>query len=157
MTEQFCFISNRNFLNLNTVTQKYDYIPYTKLCVSTSQGIDLEPLDQQWPLAISVSNQVLISLHKVGERLQKPHNDNFDLDDPYMYETRFNVEYRPLYDPNLKNHYTRLSMQRRLRKLELLSENCDAMCRRKDFFQYLRYLNKIRAVKIAAALKCKVS
>lgn len=142
---------------LNIVTPKFDFLPNTKLCISKPGGLDFMPLDQKFPKEIITSSQVLISRHKIGQQLYKQQRFDFDLDDPHMFESRFNVEYHRLHDPGLKSLFSSTVVKNHLRKIGMLSENGDAICSIKEFNEYLRYLDKMQSKQIIESLKAKVS
>lgn len=100
---------------------------------------------------LSLSNQVALSRHKVGEEILHHCRNGFVLDDPYIRSTRFFVDYHRMHDPGLKRYYSSIPVKNRLRKLRLLTNENDAICTQREFVDYLRYLDTIANYKLAQA------
>lgn len=154
MTKKLCISSSDilslNFKDLRSVTSK-------KLQVSNEDiGSGSMVQNSIRPWTISPSNQFLLSRNKIGNELLKHCKNGFHLDDPHMYQTRFYVDYHRLHDPALNRYYKTSTVKSQLKKLKLTNENSDAICSNKDFFEYLRYLDSIRAKNIKDARRLKV-
>lgn len=105
-------------------------------------------MDQQFPLAYTDAKQVLYSCNKIGESLFKPNRVDFDLSDNYLNHNRITVEYHPLYDPALKSYYNRRPVRKRLIELQEINDKDDAICSKRYFFDYVRYLEQRRTDKL---------
>lgn len=129
----------------------------TKLQVSQDDMASVS-VDQNLvrPWMISPSNLFLLSRQKIGTQLLEHCRNGFQLDDPYMHQTRFFVDYQRLHDPALKEYYNTVPVRNRLKRLDIISEKCDVICSNKDFVEYLRYLDSLRAKSIANNNKSEV-
>ena len=129
-------------LNLKDVKKSLRSAWQTKFIVSKNNQ-DNEPLPQNVikPWMLSLSNQIFVSRNKVGHELLHHCRHGFVLDDPYIRKTRFYVDYHRMHDPGLKNYYSRVPVRNRLKRLDLVSEDDDAICTSKEFMDYIRYLN----------------
>lgn len=131
-------------------------VPPIKFALSKSNDWEILPLDQKFPNAYTPSKQVLYSCNKVGASLFASRNPDFDLRDPYMYNSHATVEYNELHDAALESYFQKPVMRKRLQALNLVNERDDAVCSRRYFFQYLRYLEMQRSNKILKALTQEV-
>lgn len=129
-------------LNFKDIQKSLPSALQTKLIVS-KENQDNEPLHQNIikPWMLTLSNQTFVSRNKVGHELLHHCRNGFVLDDPYIRNTRFYVDYHRMHDPGLKNYYSSPLVRNRVRKLNLLSKDDDAICTNKEFVDYLRYLD----------------
>lgn len=138
MNKRFDILS----LNLRNIRRTLPSASQTKLIV-LQENEDSQPFAQtvikQWMLTLS--NQIFISRNKVGNELLQHCRRGFILDDPYIRETRFYVEYHRLHDPALQKYYASMPVKNRLKKLHLVSQENDAKCTHKEFTDYIRYLD----------------
>lgn len=125
--------------------------------MSKSDGWEIMPLDQKFSNAYTPLKEVVYSCHKVGTNLFCPDDGEFDLGDPHMYQGHATVEYNQLYDPALESYFQQPSVLKRLQKLNMVNDKGDAICSRRYFFQYLRFLESRRSGKILKALTREVS
>lgn len=135
-------------LDSDLVKNRHDYVPRVKYALSKSGAWEIMPLDQKFPFAFSAAKQVEYSCNKIGTRLFGAVEGEFNLRDPYLYQSRFTIEYNSLYDPSLESYYNRRPVRKKLRQLKIINEKGDAICSRRYFFEYVRYLEKRRADKI---------
>lgn len=103
------------------------------------------------PWMLSLSNHVAVSREKVGNELLHHCRHGFILDDPYIQSTRFFVDYHRMHDPALKRYYKSIPVRNRLKKLQLIAGENDAICTHKEFVEYLRYLDTNANYNIAEA------
>lgn len=122
-----------------------------------SGGMNSMPISQTFPLMISSDNQILKTRNKLGQQLYKSHHNDFDLDDPYMHESRFHVEYHRLHDPALKSYFELPLVKENLIKSGMLTNDDDVICSVEEFNDYMRYLNSLQGKENAAALKAKAN
>lgn len=129
-------------LNLKEIKRTHPSKTQTKLIVSNERK-NSQPLSQSIikPWMISLSNQVIVSRNKIGEELLQHCQNGFVLSDPFIRDTRFYVDYHRFHDPALKSYYNRIPVRNRLKKLELVTNDNDAICTQKEFVDYLRYLD----------------
>lgn len=129
-------------LNLREIKKSLPSAWQTKLIVS-KENQDHEALPQNVikPWMLSLSNQTHVSRNKVGHDLLHHCRHGFILDDPFMRKTRFYVDYHRLHDPGLKSYYARVPVRNRLKRLDLISEDDDAICTNREFMDYIRYLD----------------
>lgn len=129
-------------MNLREMKKTLPSALQTKLIVSKGNQ-DHEPLPQNVikPWVLSLSNQTYVSRNKVGHELLHHCRHGFVLDDPYIRKTRFYVDYHRLHDPGLKNYYNRVLVRNRLKKLDLVTTDDDAICTSEEFMDYIRYLD----------------
>ncbi|XP_055301244.1 uncharacterized protein LOC129567897 [Sitodiplosis mosellana] len=129
-------------LNLKDIKKSLPSALQTKLIVS-KENQDNEPLPQNIikPWMLSISSQTCVSRNKVGQELLQHCRHGFVLDDPYIRETRFYVDYHRMHDPGLKSYYTSIPVRNRVKKLELVTGENDALCTNKEFMDYIRYLD----------------
>lgn len=105
---------------------------------------------------ITSFEQFQMTRDKIGMELLKRCPNDFYLDDPYMYQSRFCIEYHRLHDPGLKRYYNSIPVKNRMKKLQLINDEDDAMCTGKEMIEYLRYLENIRSQNELFAMKKKV-
>lgn len=105
---------------------------------------------------ITVLKPFQMARNKIGVDLLKRRRNGFHLDDPYMNQSRFFTEYHRLHDPGLKSYYSRIPVRNRLKKLEMINNENDAICTNKEMIEYLRYLDGIRSDKVAKSMNKKV-
>lgn len=129
-------------LNLRDIKKSLPSATQTKLIV-TKENTENEPLPQTIikPWMLTLCKQILVSRNKVGKELLHHCRHGFVLDDPYIRETRFFVEYHRMHDPGLKSYYDSIPVRNRVKKLELVTKDNDAICTNKEFVDYLRYLD----------------
>lgn len=150
--------SRLDILSLDVKTLRDTIHPgkHVELAISEN-GVDDPQLDRSlksWIL--STPYQISFSRNKIGKPLLKPHRNGFLLDDPNMRQTRFFVEYHRLQDPSLKKYFSRSSIRNRLKELNMITEDDDAVCTKKEFAEYLRYLQIVRSLSVTDAIKAKV-
>lgn len=107
-----------------------------------------------WVLA--EPNYICVSRKKVGKSLLRKHRYKFDLEDPNIYFTRFFVEYQRLQDPALLRYLNSHPVRKRLEQLDFVSKADDALCSKKDFAEYLRYLEHLRSLQLSESMRQKV-
>lgn len=148
-------ISRIDILTLDLKTIKAAISPgkHIELAVSEN-GVNISDLDRSlksWVL--STPHQISFSRNKIGKPLLKQHRNGFILDDPYMFHSRFFVEYHRLQDPALKRYFDSSSVRNRLKELNLVNEEDDVICTKKEFAEYLRYLERVRARNIVDSIR----
>lgn len=152
-------VSRLNYLSLNlkTIKSLENSVPHIKLTVSNG-NIDSPLIDPSTfnPSIFSRTRHFLLSRNKVGNELIKRCRNGFQLDDPYMKKSRFFVDYHRMHDPALKHYFHSIPVRDRLKRLELINQQNDAMCSTREFTEYIRYLESIRAHNEAYSQKIKV-
>lgn len=143
-------------LNRSLLTQ-CSPVPPIKFALSKRNDWEILPLDQKFPDAFTPAKQVLYSCHKLSANLFASRDQDFDLRDPYMYQSHVAVEYNDLHDPALESYFQQPSKRKQLQAMNLVNERNDAICSRRYFFQYLRYLEMQRSSKMLKALTQAVS
>lgn len=146
-------------LDKNVINSRYDFIPSEKFTITKNVGWDIMPLDQRTPIVISLPKQAEFSRNKLGADLLRKNEceQDFNLRDPYMYQNRCTIQYHPLHDPALKSFLNRTSIKNKIRAIHMITKNDDAICSRKDFYEYVRYLDSRRAEKILRVMRIVVS
>lgn len=140
-------------LNLKSIKDVMRIGKHIELSASEN-GVEISNFDHSIKLWVaSNSNQISLSRNKIGKSLFKQHRNDFLLSDPNMFQSRFYVEYHRLHDPGLKKYYESSSMRNHLMQLNLVTEESDAICSRKEFVEYLRYLERICALDIAKSMR----
>lgn len=135
-------------LDNDLVKNRHNYVPQVKYALSKTGAWEIIPLDQKFPFVYSAAKQVQYSCSKIGTRLFGPDGGPFNLGDPYLNQSRFAVEYNALYDPALESYFQRRPVRKKLRQLKVINDKGDAICSKRYFFEYVRYLEKRRADKI---------
>lgn len=135
-------------LDNDLVKIRYNYVPRVKYALSKSGAWEIMPLDQKFPFAFASAKQVKYSCHKIGCRLLRADNVDFDSSDPYLNQSRFTVEYNSLYDPALESYFRRQPVRKKLIEIKELNDRDDAICSKRYFFQYQRYLEMQRMQKV---------
>lgn len=133
-------------LNLGAIKEIVRSGRHFQLALSEN-GVELPKLDRSlksW--AHSTPYDISFSRNKIGTPLIKPHRNGFLLHDPHMFQSRFFVDYHRLQDPGLKKYLKSPTVRNRLRELNLMSDDDDVICTKKEFAEYLRYLEQIRAL-----------
>lgn len=144
-------------LDNDLVKIRHSYVPRARFALSRTGAWEIMPLDQKFPFAFASAKQVLYSCHKIGCRLFTPDNVDFDLNDPFLYRTRFTIEYNSLYDPALESYFRRQPVRKKLLKAKQLNDRDDAVCSKRYFFEYVRFLENRRMQKIKKQWMQKVS
>lgn len=128
-----------------------------ELAVS-EDGVDIENFD---PSVISwvhaVSNNIHLSRNKIGKSLLKSQRYGFLLNDPHMYQSRFCVEYHRMHDPALKRYFNSVPVRKRLESLGVVTKQDNVLCSKKEFAEYLRYLESLRALEMSERMRYTVS
>lgn len=133
-------------LNLGAIREIVRSGQHFQLALSEN-GVELPKLDRSlksW--AHSTPYDISFSRNKIGTPLIKPHRNGFLLHDPHMFQSRFFVDYHRLQDPGLKKYLNSPTVRNRLKELNLMTEDDDVICTKKEFAEYLRYLEQIRAL-----------
>lgn len=141
----------------NSLVKRCSYVRPVKFALSKRGAWDLVPLDQKFPNVYTPLQQVQYSCNKIGTSLFGPSDTDFNLRDPCLYQSRFTIEYNPLYDPALGTYFQRRPVRKILREEHLINEKDDAICSRRYFIHYLRYLESQRSERILKALTREVS
>lgn len=130
-------------LNLKELKRALPNVSQTKLVVLEEDSRS-QPLPQHIvkPWVISLSDQVFVSRNKICHGLLQHCRHGFILDDPYIRESRFFVDYHRLHDPGLKRYYNSIPVRNRLEELNLVTSENDAECTPKEFAEYLKYLER---------------
>lgn len=102
---------------------------------------------------LSTPHRICVSRNKLGKSLLKCHRNGFQLDDPHLYQTRFYVEYHRLQDPGLKRYFNTEVVRKRLAQLNMVTEQNDVICTRKEFADYLRYLERLESLQLANTIE----
>lgn len=143
-------------LDVKTIREIIRVGKHTELAVS-EDGVDIpnfDPSVRSWVL--SVPNNISITRNKIGKSLLKQHQHGFLLHDPYMYQSRFCVEYHRLQDPALKNYFNSAPVRKRLENLGYVTKQDNVLCSTREFAEYLRYLEGLHALEIAEVMKNSV-
>lgn len=140
-----------------SLVKRCRHVPPTKFALSKTADWEIIPLNQKFPNVYTPLKQVLYSCYKIGGYLFASKDADFDLSDPYMYQSHATVEYNELHDPALESYYRQPEVRKSLQALNLVNDKGDAICSRRYFFQYLRYLEGRRSQKILKALTREVS
>lgn len=145
-------------LNVKAIKSSLNTASFTKLNVVKEKQPDSKSYDLNsiLPWVSSSSSQFAVSRNKISNELLKHCPNGFRLDDPNMNKSRFFVDYHRLHDPALKRYYSSAPIKNRLKKLEMINERNDAICTNKEFVEYIRYLDSIRAQNLANSLKLEV-
>lgn len=123
--------------------------PRVNFALSKNGAWEIMPLDQKFPFAFAAAKQVLYSCSKIGTNLFLRDNTAFNLSDPSLYQSRFTIEYNSLYDPALQLYYQRPGVYKLLRQANVINDRDDAICSKRYFFEYVKYLERRRAAKMA--------
>lgn len=140
-----------------SLLQRCSLVPPTKFALSIDGGWEIMPLDQKFPIAYAPAKQVLYSCNKIGASLFISSDAGFDLRDPYMHRSNATLEYNALYDPTLGSYYQQPAVRKCLKAQNLVNDRNDAICTKRFFFQYLKYLEGQRSAKLLNALTQQVS
>lgn len=152
-TKRICYLALDNDL----VKNRHNYAPRIKYALSKSGAWEIMPLDQKFPISMAAAKQVEYSCNKIGCRLFGEHDSNFNLRDPFLHQSRVTIEYNSLHDPALEAYFQRQPVRKTLRQAKLINDKGDAICTKRYFFDYVRYLEKRRADKIIEASTQHVS
>lgn len=136
-------------LDNDLVKSRRNYVGRVKYALSKFGAWEIMPLDHKFPIAFTTAKQVQYSCNKLGCRLfGQDSSSDFDLSDPLLHQSRFTVEYNPLYDPALLSYFQRPHVRKKLIQTKIVNDKGDAICSKRYFFDYVRYLEKRRADKI---------
>lgn len=143
-------IRRLDILSLNLKELKQLSLQTKSILSKTTKGTQLSNQTLIEPWMLSLSNQVFISRNKIGSKLLGNFKTKFSLDDPYILNTRFFVDYHRMHDPALRRYYNSIPVKNRLKKLKLISTENDAICTHKEFVEYQQYLkNKLNSDRLA--------
>lgn len=141
-------------LSLNPKWFKDSLAPQKELELSVVEnGIDISKQNRSisaWML--SAANNVSLSCNKLGKPLLKKRGGGFILDDPHMHQSRFFVEYHRLQDPALRRYLNSVPIRKRLRELGFVTKENHVISTTKEFAEYMRYLDRIKAIEKAETL-----
>lgn len=143
-------------LDSDLVKTRHNHVPRVKFGLSKSGAWEIMPLDQKFPFVFASAKNVKYSCSKVGARVFGSDDANFNLSDPFLHQSRFTVEYNSLYDPALESYFKRRSVRKKLRQAQIINDKGDAICTKRYFFEYVRYLDRRRSEKIVQALTQRV-
>lgn len=151
--------SRFNILSLDVKRIKDFIHSGNKIELAVSEdGVDIRKFD---PSVISwvhaVPNNIHLSRNKLGKSLLKPHRNGFLLNDPHMYQSRFCVEYHRMQDPALKRFFNSVPVRKRLESLGVVTKQDNVLCSKKEFAEYLRYLEGLRALEMSNKMRYTVS
>lgn len=152
-------ISRLNYLSLNLKTIKNALDPDPQIKIIASRGDKYSPPINPHtinPWISSISSNLLLSRNKIGKVLLKRCRNGFHLDDPHMVKSRFFVDYHRMHDPALKHYFHSTPVRNRLKELDLVNQQNDAICSIREFVQYLQYLDGICAQNETNSEKIKV-
>lgn len=101
-------------------------------------------LNENLPIPLKPSASTKLARNKLGKPLVKIVQDaDFDLTDPYLHKTK--LDYKPLHDPALKDHFHRPVVLSLLQQKGFVSRNGDVLCSMKEFCDYVRYLGQLHS------------
>lgn len=124
--------------------------------IITVDGIDIPRCDLSiipWLMIFSLPYKIPLIANKIGKSIFKQNRKEFQLNDPHIKHSRFHVDYHRLHDPALKQYFNSPPVRKRLEKLGLVTQDNYALSSMREFTEYIRYLERMRAIEVSAKIK----